>query len=266
MSQPAARRTTATLPRLARTAGAGPRYARVADALLADIERGKYGVGDLLPPELEIAEHYGISRYTAREAIRRLHDMGLITRRAGIGTIVKSTNTQARYTASISDLTELLHYSKKTRLKILGEDWVRIEGDLEPLLQEAAGQRWLRFSALRFPAAASQVPISYTEILVHPSYERIRDRIHEPNATVYRLLEDMHGEAIHEVRQEISCTALTRKVADLLGARARSPALYVLRYYLGKGDSLMSLSINTYPQDRFKLSTSWRLDWRGEKR
>jgi GntR family transcriptional regulator len=245
--------------------GSAFRYARVAEALLAEIERGKYAVGDLLPPELDIAEKYGISRYTAREAIRRLHEMGLITRRAGVGTMVKSTHTQSRYTASISDITELVHYSKKTRLKILGEDWVRIEGDLETLLKDAAGQRWLRFSTLRYPAG-SDVPISFTEILVHPAFERIRQRIHEPNASVYGLLEDMHGETIHEVRQEISCLALSRKTAALLGARAGSPGLYVLRYYIGKADALMSLSINTYPQDRFRLSTSWRLNRRGEER
>lgn len=255
----------ATAAGRAAKASSAPRYVRVAEALLTDIEHGKYAVGDLLPTELDIADLYGISRYTAREAIRRLHDLGLITRRAGVGTIVKSLQARSRYTASISDITDLLHYTKKTRLKILEEDWVRIEGELEPLLQQAAGQRWLRFSTLRYPAG-SEVPISLTDIIVHPSYERIRERIREPNATVYRLLEDMHGETIHEVRQEISCVALTRKTAALLGARTGSPALYVLRYYIGKGDALMSLSINTYPQDRFKLSTSWRLDWRSDER
>lgn len=256
-----ARRTAASrsLPRLRASGGGAPRYALVADALLADIERGKYAVGDLLPPEMEIAGHYGISRYTAREAIRRLHDMGLITRRAGIGTIVKSTAIQSRYTARISDITDLLHYTKKTRMKLLAEDWVRIEGELEPLLQEAAGQRWLKFSTLRYPAGGD-VPISFTEILVHPAYERIREHLREPDATVYKLIEDLQGHSIVEVRQDIGCIALTRRQAALLGARAGSPALHVLRYYVGKDDALVSLSINVYPQDRFKLSTSWRLD------
>ncbi len=231
----------------------------VAESLIADIERGKYAVGDLLPPEMVIAEQYGISRHTAREAIRRLDEMGLITRRAGIGTTIKSVATQSRYTASISDITDLVHYTKQTHLKILSESWVRVEGELESILPDAAGQRWLKFSTLRFPESGTQA-ISYTEIVVHPAYERIRERIHEPNATVYRLIEDLHGEMIREVRQEISCVALTRKTGALLGARAGSPALHVLRYYIGKGDQLMSVSINIYPQDRFKLSTSWRLD------
>ena len=82
-----------------------------------------------------------------------------------------------------------------------------------------------------------------------------------PRATIYRLIEDLHGEKISELRQEISCTAISREVGALLGARTGSPALYVLRYYQGKGDDLKSVSINTYPQNRFKLSTRWRLDW-----
>ena len=259
---PPAAADTSAGSRRARTAprSAGPRYQMVADALIADIERGRYGVGDMLPPEIEIAEQYGVSRYTAREAIRKLTEMGLITRRAGIGTTVKSSSTQARYTATISDIADLVHYTKQTQLQILSEEWVRVEGELETILSEARGQRWLKFATLRFPAGDKQ-PISYTEIVVHPRYERIRERIHEPGATVYRLIEDLHGETVSEVRQEISCIAIGKKVGALLGARAGSPALYVLRYYLGKGDALMSVSINIYPQHRFKLSTRWRLDY-----
>jgi DNA-binding GntR family transcriptional regulator len=77
---------------------------------------------------------------------------------------------------------------------------------------------------------------------------------------VYRLIEDLHGERIRELKQEISCVAIDKPIAKLLGAKAGSPALYVLRYYIGKGGALLSVSINIYPQDRFKLTTRWRLD------
>lgn len=240
-----------------------PRYAVVAEALIADIERGRYAVGELLPPELEIAGHYGISRYTAREAFRRLDEMGLITRRAGIGTTVKSRTVRSHYTASISDLADLVHYTKNTRLEILSEKWVKVEGGLAKIIPQALGQRWLKFATLRYPSVGRE-PISYTEIVVHPNYEAIRARIREPGATVYRLIEELHGERIREVRQEIGCVATPAPIATLLGVRSRSAALHVLRYYIGKADQLLSVSINVYPQDRFKLSTQWRLDRGGE--
>src|ERR1035441_3716066 len=49
-----------------------PRYAAVAKALILEIERGRFPVGEKLPTEQEICERFGISRFTAREAIRRL--------------------------------------------------------------------------------------------------------------------------------------------------------------------------------------------------
>lgn len=259
-----ARRTSTPAPQpstgLSVAREAAPRYLQLADALIADIEQGKYKVGDMLPPELTIAKMYGVSRYTAREAIRRITELGLISRRAGLGTTVKATTAQSRYSASISDIEDLIHYTKQTRLKILGEDWVDIEGSLSEIVEGAQGQTWLKISALRYPRSGSR-PISFTDMIVHPAYRRIREQIHESGAAVYRLIEKIYGERIHEVRQDISCIALEPKAASLLDAKVGDPALLIYRYYLGKNNTLISVSLNIYPQDRFSLSTRWRLDW-----
>ena len=231
----------------------------VADSLIAEIERGTYGVGDLLPGELEIAEHYGLSRHTTREALRRLEQMGLISRRAGIGTIVKARATESHYTAAIADLGDLIHHTKHTRLEVLSEEWVRVDGELAHILQGARGQRWLKFTTLRYPSSGKE-PISYTEVLVHPIYEGIRDRLNETGATVYRLIEELDGERVKELKQEVSCMAAQANVAALLGIRAGDPVLNVLRFYYGRGDTLLSVSINIYPQNRFKVITRWHLD------
>ena len=241
-------------------APAGPRYLRVADALIADIEQGRYQVGDMLPPELEIAERFGISRYTAREAIRRLTQLGMITRRAGVGTTVLRSTAQANYTASISDIGELIHFAQQTRLTLLGEDTVKVEGALAEAIPQAAGQTWLRFTALRYGDGSEQ-PIEHTTIMVHPAYTRIRERIREKGAAVYRLLEEMYGERITEVRQEISCTALGAPEAQLLGEPAGTPVLLVYRFYLGQDGNLLSVSINLSPPQRLRLATSWRLGY-----
>ena len=239
---------------------ATPRYLVVAQALMRDIEAGKFEVGAMLPTEVELCEQFGVSRHTAREAIRRLTDAGLVSRRAGIGTTVRAKAAQARYTASVSDLTELFVYNREARLKVLSEDWVTVDGELARILPGAEGQRWYRFTAERHVAESAD-PIVYTEILVRPGYEAIRERIREPGAMVYRLIEEMHGEHVVELRQEISCVATPKKIAAILGTRPGSPALRVLRYYVGKHDALLSVSVNTYPHERFKLTTRWRLDW-----
>lgn len=236
-----------------------PRYQAVAQALMGDLEQGKFKVGALLPTEMEICARFGISRHTAREAIRRLSEAGLVSRRAGIGTTVKAQTVSARYTASVSDPGELIAFTRQTRLDLLAFDRVEITGELAEILPQAVGQRWPRFKLRRF-VADSDEPIGYAEIIVHPDFESIREQIHKPGVTVYGLIAALRGKPATELEQEISCIALPTKIASLLGVRAGTPALRVLRYYLGEHGSLLSVAINTYPRDRFKLTTRWRLD------
>lgn len=69
-------------------AAAAPRR-RTHDALLRDIESdlraGKIKVGDRLPGERTLAENYGISRASVREAIRVLDAMGVVRSSVGSG-------------------------------------------------------------------------------------------------------------------------------------------------------------------------------------
>jgi DNA-binding GntR family transcriptional regulator len=237
-----------------------PRYITVAQTLMQDIESDRYKVGGMLPTETDICERFAISRYTAREAVRQLCDLGMVTRRAGIGTIIQSKSVRSSYTASISDPTELFAFTTRTRVQLLGEDMVPIKGEWLKVLPDAHGQVWPRFKSLRYPKGDPNEPIAYTETLVQPAYGAIRDRIHKPGQTVYQLIEELRRERVHALKQEISCIALPRKIADLLKARPGTPALRVLRYYLGGDESLLSVAINTYPQDRFKMITRWQLN------
>lgn len=236
-----------------------PRYLAVARTLIREIEAGTLPVGGMLPTEMEICGRFGISRHTAREAVRRLTELGMVTRRAGIGTTIRSKPVEPRYTASISDPADLFAFTRQTRVQLVDEDRVLVRGEWLEILPGVEGQAWPRFTSLRF-AKGNPEPISYTETLVHPDYEAIRDRIHKPGQTVYQLIEQLRGEKVAALRQDITCVALPRRMAALLHARAGSPALRVLRYYLGADDALLSVAINTYPQDRFRLTTRWQLD------
>jgi GntR family transcriptional regulator len=68
---------------------ADPAYRRIADSLRQDIETGKLAGGDQLPTEQELAEAWGASRSTVREAIRLLATRGLVEARPGQGTFVR---------------------------------------------------------------------------------------------------------------------------------------------------------------------------------
>ncbi|MBN1554005.1 MAG: GntR family transcriptional regulator [Phycisphaerae bacterium] len=60
--------------------------------ILSDIQRGAIGVGDRLPTENEMVRKYRMSRATIREGIALLVQDGILIRKRGSGTYVKSHN------------------------------------------------------------------------------------------------------------------------------------------------------------------------------
>jgi DNA-binding FadR family transcriptional regulator len=57
-----------------------PAYESVAADLRAQIDQGKISVGDRLPSETALAEGFGVSRPTIREALRSLQEAGFVER------------------------------------------------------------------------------------------------------------------------------------------------------------------------------------------
>lgn len=72
---------------------AGARRGRdsgVVDALVALIESESLGVGDRLPPEIELAERLGVARSSIREVLKSWQSMGIVTRNKGAGTTLSA--------------------------------------------------------------------------------------------------------------------------------------------------------------------------------
>lgn len=62
----------------------------VVDALVALIESESLGVGDRLPPEIELAERLGVARSSIREVLKSWQSMGIVTRNKGAGTTLSA--------------------------------------------------------------------------------------------------------------------------------------------------------------------------------
>lgn len=65
-----------------------PKYRLVREQIRASIESQRYGPGERLPADSELASHFDTSRLTIIRALRDLEAEGLVKRRAGVGTFV----------------------------------------------------------------------------------------------------------------------------------------------------------------------------------
>ncbi len=73
------------------------KYETVLEDLRDAIASGRFPPGQRLPSELELVKRYGVSRPTVGHALRDLMQEGLVTRRAGSGTYVRSPSLQTVY-------------------------------------------------------------------------------------------------------------------------------------------------------------------------
>jgi len=65
-------------------------YQQIARAIAASIHDGRYGPGDKLPSERELADDFGVSRPTIRDAMIALEFQGLVEARQGSGVYVNA--------------------------------------------------------------------------------------------------------------------------------------------------------------------------------
>lgn len=66
------------------------KYQEIANDLRSQIQSGVYKSGEQLALEREMCEHYGVSRITIKKAVDQLVKEGLVVKRRGSGTFVKS--------------------------------------------------------------------------------------------------------------------------------------------------------------------------------
>jgi LacI family transcriptional regulator len=69
---------------------AEPKHRLISRQLLAEIAAGKYAPSGRLPSEAQLVERFGVARPTVARALRDLQEQGLVERRVGSGSYVRS--------------------------------------------------------------------------------------------------------------------------------------------------------------------------------
>jgi GntR family transcriptional repressor for pyruvate dehydrogenase complex len=89
--------------------------AQIAEQIRSSILAGEFAPGDKLPPERELAEMFGVSRPSVREALNVLASSGLVMSYQGGGTVVMSLVE----TSSANPLSELIRVQQDRALDVI---------------------------------------------------------------------------------------------------------------------------------------------------
>jgi len=252
LKRPALRRSL-----VAKGASRGPLYLQVVNALKDEIVRGIYPVGSQLPTEEELCERFSISRYTVREAIRRLRDDHLVSSRQGAGTTVVPPVDPDSYVHEVTSINDLVAFARGVRFEIESTGTITANGQLARRLGATAGDRWLFVKGFRF-TDDSDLPVCWTEVYISYEFAGVGRLLKRNRGPIFQLIEDLYGQRIGEVHQDIAATVVPAKLAAGLKVAPGTMALEVQRTYRLHNGKIMQVAFNIHPAERFRHSMTMR--------
>jgi GntR family transcriptional regulator len=240
------------LPAQTATLAKKPRYLELADDMRARIRDGSFGAVDQFPTESVLCAHYGVSRFTVREALRTLQNEGLIQRRRGSGTVVRPPGSgSGALRHPLSTVAEFLQYANDTEISFRRDRPVLLPRMvMEQVGKEGLGGQWSLFRGIRV-RISDNTPVAIADAYVHPDLHDAADAIDLTRPQDFHSLEKVAGVDITQVRQDILAIAATKEIADVLGVRRRSPCLSIIRCYYDANGRIILVSCSHHAGDRF---------------
>jgi GntR family transcriptional regulator len=233
-----------------------PLYYQIEEDLRRLIKDGRLPPQSTLPPEMALSDAYNVGRHTMRMALSRLAADGLITRRAGRGTIVKPQPDRTKFYLDRSFTQQMAEMGRMARTQILQVTKSTINASSPAVFADKLGADCLQLNRLRF-GDDEPIGIQYSTLLLErcPGLERQDFE----QFGLYDILSREYNLAISQIQHTISATAADDFQAQSLQIEAGDPLLVVnTTTYLGNG-SLFEYTTSVYRADRYEYSTTHML-------
>jgi len=200
-----------------------PLYEGIKDDLIAKIRSGEYEPGDLLPPEVKLAEMYGVSRPTVRQALQILVSEGYVDRRRRRGTVVRSSKLEQSFAVGIRSFVDEMAALDRTPLtKVLLFKEMRADAGVARALEVDEGTEVFKFVRLRYADGEPNVLVeTYVPAEAFPG---LRD-VDLEQASLYAYFTET-GRPVVEARRRLEVIAAQGQVASLLDVEKGDPLFY----------------------------------------
>lgn len=228
-----------------------PLYTQIHAKLREKIDSNDLEAGAAVPSERELAEIYGVSRMTARQALNALRNDGLVYQERGIGTFVSKRKLDV-HTRNLVGFTEEMKsrgFNPSSQLLLARR---------EPASQQAAqdlgvekGEEVYHFQRLRL---ADALPLAFEDAYLPAKRFSDLDKKDLEKQSLYKVLEEDYGIQIHHAEEILEATVATREIARHLGVKARSPLLIVHRVVFTESNLAVEAVSTYYRADRYRAT------------
>ena len=244
--QPACGVDTATLDRHSVV----PLYYQIQQRLLEQIRSGALKAGEPVPSEQEIAARLGVSRMTARQAVKSLCHLGVAYSQRGKGTFVSGTKLEKNFRQVLSFSEEMEARGAQPRSRVLAFKRIHPNEQVAEALHLSPAEEIIFLRRVRI-ADSAPLCIEATHLPARLCPELLEN--FEPSGSLYRVLGERYGLQVHMADEVAEASVATGAEAKLLRIRGRSPVFRFTRTaYLHNGQPIEFVK-STYRGDRCKV-------------
>lgn len=232
-----------------------PLYIQLQNMLKEQIQTGKLGPGDQLPPERELSERFKMSRMTVRQALNQLEAEGLLYRIQGKGTFVaKPKITQTLW--NLSSFTEdMISRGMKPGTQVIEKEIIYANSKLASFFQLDCDD--LRLVKIRRLRTADDEPIALET--THLDYRKFHDIMEKDlSGSLYELFREQYNISLVKARQSIEAGEAMPLEAGLLRIPEKSALLIFERISYDSRDEVIEFVSSCYRADKYKFYVELR--------
>ena len=230
-------------------------YDQIKDDLLSKIKDGTYPEGQTIPSELELAEMYGVSRPTIRQALQILVSDGYLEKRRRRGTVVTKPKVSQSFTMSISSFEDAMRLAGRLpKTKVLMFKRERANAEVEKRLELARGQDVFKLVRLRYADDLPNVFVeSYIPCTLYPGLDSF-----DFNESSLSAAMDTCGNPVMTARRRLEVIKADGAAAALLDVEAGDPLLLFHTVARDANGTAVEYSVATYrgESNSFELNVS----------
>lgn len=202
-----------------------PFYFQLTKLLTAEIESGRWAVGERLLSEPAICQQFGVSRTTVRQALAELESEGLIRREKGRGTFVAERRSGGWLLQSAHGFYEEAERAGHTvRSRVLRREVERLPAWASDALLLRPGSQGVTVERLRWMDdrlvmyVVSHFPVDVADTLLAADLE---------TTSLYRVLEERQRLTVAGGRRVVEAARAERELPKLLEVEPGAPLLCV---------------------------------------
>ena len=196
--------------KLSYQSGQKPLWSQLYDILESRILNGDYKEGEVLPSEMALIEEFEVSRVTVRQAIDKLINAKLISRKRGKGTIVlkRENNVATSFQSSFNGVEEKNNANDR---RVISVEYTKPPIDVAYFFGVSVNQLVLKLTRQTF---VDGKPVTHYESYINPIVP-VDDQT-DFSESMYAKLEQA-GYPITHVKEKITAAIMTAKEKDMFG-------------------------------------------------